>query len=463
MKRLLLPLFLLTTFITKAQIITTIAGTGTYGYSGDGGLATNAKLASPDGMCFDSAGNLIFADYANSRIRKIAASTGIITTIVGTGAAAFSGDGGLAINATLNGPSDVKMDSAGNLYIADFGNNRIRKVNAATNIITTIAGNGSQGISGENILATSAPMSPGSLCLDASQNNLYAIGGNNRVSKINLNTGIIITVAGSKSGISGFSGDGGLASAALLNVPVSIFLDVSDNMYITDMANNRIRKVDAVTKIITTVAGSSATGGFSGDGGLATAAKIWWPTNATVDNAGNIYIADKLNNRIRFVSQSTGIITTIAGNGTSGYSGDGGSATSAALKRPSNVTMDANNNIIIIDQSNNRIRKISGITLVQGNVLNKNASVAERRIAFDNKLSFKATPNPAKTNTKLLFQKNITNGFISIIDETGKTLYGTGFSGTEYLLNTSRLTPGIYFIKVSADNAAALQRIVIIK
>jgi trimeric autotransporter adhesin len=441
MKKLLLSFFLLTTIIAKAQIITTIAGTGTYGYSGDGGQATNAKIASPGGMCFDIAGNLIFADYGNSRIRKISASTGVITTIAGTGASAYSGDGGLAINATLRTPSDVIIDNAGNLYIADYQNYRIRKVNAVTGIITTIAGNGSQGDSGDNMLATTVPVKASSLCLDAAQENLY-LNDDYRIRKINLSTGILTTVAGNN--YSGFSGDGGLARTALLGIPTDLFLDAANNIYIADMGNNRIRKIDGVTKIITTIAGS--TSGFSGDGGPATAAKLWYPSDVTVDNAGNIYISDYLNNRIRFVSQSTGIITTIAGTGAAGYSGDGGPATSAAIRSPSTVIIGANNNILFSDQDNDRIRKISATTLLQGN-----------------DLSFEIAPNPAKTDTRLLFQKNTTDGVISIIDEKGKTLYSTTFNGSEYLLNTSELLPGVHYIRVSAGNATSLKRIVITK
>lgn len=459
MKKILLPFFLLTTIITKAQIITTIAGTGTSGYSGDGALATNAKVYYPEGMCFDSSGNLIFADYGNNRIRKISKSTGIITTIAGTGAAAFTGDGGLAINATLKTPSDVKIDRAGNLYIADYQNNRIRKVNAATGIITTIAGIGTQELSGDNIPAITAAVRPSSLSLDTAQKNLY-LTDKNKIRKIDLTTGIITTVAGKD--YSGFSGDGGLATTATLTIAGSIFLDAANNLYISDMGNNRIRKVDAVTKIITTVAGNGSSG-YAGDGGLATAAKIWYPSDVVVDSAGNLYIADALNNRIRFVSNATGIITTIAGNGTAGYSGDGGLATSAAINQPGALTRDPYNNIFIGDTENARIRKIAATTLVQGNSLNRMALVVERSAPVEDKLSFKIAPNPAKTTTKLLFQKNVTAGFLSIIDENGKTLYSTPFTGNEYLLNTNKLTPGVYTIKVVADNTTSLKRIVVIK
>jgi trimeric autotransporter adhesin len=461
MKKILLPLFLLSAIIIKAQIITTIAGTGTNGYSGDSGPATNAKIFYAEGMCFDSTGNLIFADYGNNRIRKISASTGIITTIAGKGVWGFSGDGGLAINAALNAPGDVKIDRAGNLYISDNENYRIRKVNAATGIITTIAGKGrNEGSYANYIPATSARISPASLCLDAAQNNLY-LTDEYRIRKIDLITGLITTVAGKD--YSGFSGDGGLATAALLNIPRSVFLDASDNLYIADMGNNRIRKVNAVTKTITTVAGSSATGGFSGDSGLATSAKLWYPSDMFVDTAGNMYIADMLNNRIRFISKSTGFITTIAGNGTAGYSGDGGLATSAALKHPNSVIVDANNNVIFGDIDNSRIRKISGTASLQGNALSKSARIAASGATSEMKLSFKVAPNPAKTNTTLLFQKNITGGLISVIDENGKTLYNTRFTGSQFLFNTSLLTPGTYFIRVFADNETSLKKIVIIK
>ena len=251
--------------------ITTIAGTGEFGFSGDGGPAVEAELRNLYGVAVDSAGNLYIADTRNRRIRKID-STGTITTIAGTGEVGFSGDGGPAAVARLTFPYGVAVDSAGNLYIADTGNQRIRKVDS-TGTITTIAGTGEVG----------------------------------------------------------FSGDGGPAVEAELRNPYGVAVDSAGNVYIADSSNHRIRKVDS-TGTITTIAGTGEVG-FSGDGGPAVEAELRSPRGVAVDSAGNVYIADVSDRRIRKVD-STGTITTIAGTGEVGFSGDGGPAVEAELRSP---------------------------------------------------------------------------------------------------------------------------------
>jgi sugar lactone lactonase YvrE len=336
--------------------LTVVAGNGTRGFSGDGGPATSAALSTPFGVAVDSAGDLYIADYGNGRIRKV--SGGMITTFAGNGMPGFSGDGGSATNAEFNGASGVAIDSAGTVYIADIQNNRIRRV--AGGIITTIAGTGVGGFSGDGGPATSASLyGPVDVAVDSAGNIYIADSFNSRVRKVS--DGIITTIAGSAKG--GFSGDGGPATNASLNTPYGITVDSVGNVYIADQNNYRIRKVSG--GIITTIAGTGAEG-FSGDGGPAASATLNVPTGVAVDSAGNVYIADQYNDRVREVSG--GIISTVAGNGGFKFAGDGGIATGAALHGPSGVAADAAGALYIADTQNNRIRKVSGgiITTVAG-------------------------------------------------------------------------------------------------
>jgi sugar lactone lactonase YvrE len=340
--------------VQLVPVITNVAGIGAPGYSGDNGPAINAALNEPFGAAVDASGNVYIADYGNNRIRMVSPS-GIITTVAGNGTSGYSGDSGSATNAELNEPYGVALDGFGNIYIADFGNGRIRKVNTS-GIITTVAGNGTYGYSGDNGPATNAQLqAPSGVALDASGNIYIADIGNDRIRKVNT-SGVITTVAG--NGTYGYSGDNGSATNAELNEPLGMAVDASGNLYIADEANNRIRKVGP-SGIITTVAGYGPTG-FSGDNGPATGAELWYPSGVALDASGNLYIADQNNDRIRKVNAS-GIITTIAGNGTFGYSGNNGPATSAELDLPVGVTLDCSGNLYIADRQNEGIRKVSEV------------------------------------------------------------------------------------------------------
>ena len=367
----LLLIFALLTVMAKAQVgyIHTIAGTGVAGYSGDGGQATSAKLGITFGAVVDAAGNVIFSDNGNNAIRKINQTTGIITKVAGTYYNYngtnwyYGGDGGLATDAYMAYPFAVAMDTAGNIYVADNLNNVIRKITVSTGIITTVAGDGSifynvWPFCGDGGLATDAQLNdPWGVAVDIAGNIYIADRGNNVIRKVDVSTGIINTVAGTGTG--GYTGDNGPATSATLNGPDGITLDSQGNMYISDDYNNVIRKVSKATGIITTIAGNG-TAGYSGDNGPATSAKLNDPSiGIAFDPQGNFYIADDGNNVIRKVTVSTGIITTVAGNGVQGYSGDNGPATSATLNGPEGVAVDALGNIYILDE-NNVVRKVNG-------------------------------------------------------------------------------------------------------
>jgi trimeric autotransporter adhesin len=336
--------------VSPAGIITTVAGNGTYSYSGDGGPATSAQLYSPGGVAVDGAGNLYIADTSNNRIRRVSPA-GIITTVAGNGTTGFSGDGGPATSAQLNEPAGLAVDGAGNLYIADTDNFRIRKVSTA-GIITTIAGNGKPGYTGDGGPAASTGLSyPAGVALDGAGNLYIADTGNERTRKVSPE-GIISTVAG--NGVFGYSGDGGPATNAQLYWPEGVAVDGGGSLYIADSRNSRVRKVSP-EGIISTVVGGGDRG--LGDGGPATVAQLGLPWDVVLDDAGNLYIADAGDDRIRRVSPA-GIITTIAGNGTPGYSGDGGLATSAQLNGPMGVAVDGVARILIADSGNNAIRLV---------------------------------------------------------------------------------------------------------
>ena len=351
MKKLFLAILFLPLF-SKAQIINTFAGSVVTSFSGDGGPADSAFLDMPVGVAVDAAGNKYIADEGNNRIRMVNAA-GVITTIAGNGGAYYAGDGGPATAASLDAPAGVAVDAAGNIYIADAGNNRIRVINTS-GIISTIAGNGSGGFAGDGSPATAAMLSgPSALAVDASGNVYIADQGNHVVREIS--GGIINTIAGTGT-IAGFDGDGGPATDALFNHPAGIALDATGNIYVADEFNARIRMINT-GGVINTIAGNGSFG-YAGDGGAAVAAELYQPTGIILDASGNIYIADMVNDAVRKINTS-GIINTIGGIGSSGFGGDGGPATSALMHFPCALALDAGGNLFIADQTNNRVREIN--------------------------------------------------------------------------------------------------------
>ena len=350
-----------------AYTITTVAGNNIAGFSGDAAAATAAELDGPTAVWIDSKGNLYISDQFNSRIRLVTASTGIITTVAGNGTAGFLGDTGsstveTAVNAEIYGSDTVIVDSKSNLYISDTENGVVRMV-TSSGAISTYAGEYSlgAGFSGDGGQANVAQLyKPAGLAMDSSGNLYIADNGNSRIRKVIgaglTNAGVISTIAGSAT--SGSLGNGGTATQAHLYLPRGLAIDASTALYIADSGNNMIRKVVGGT--ITLVAGSlSGSPGFAGDGGQATSALLDEPTSVAVDTCGNLYIADSRNSRIRMVTPN-GIINTIAGrNGLAGYSGDGGPALSAQLYFPAGVAVDSKGNVYVADTQNNVIRLLT--------------------------------------------------------------------------------------------------------
>ncbi len=335
-------------------LIITAAGTAFTGYSGDGGAALFSALSSPEGLAFDGSGSLYVADYGNNRIRKIS-SAGIISTYAGNGTSGFSGDGGPATAAQINQPIGLAFDPSGNLYISDRSNQRIRKVTPG-GVISTFAGNGTQSFSGDGGAATGAALNnPWGVATDAAGNVYIADGGNNRLRKVLAADGTINTIAG--NAFTGYFGDGGPATAAPLNFPVGIVVEpVTNNVYFSDNTNHRVRKISAADGTISTVAGAGSCNN-TGDGGAAIYGTLCNPRGLALDLAGNLYIADTGNNRVREVDTG-GIITTVAGTGTGGFSGDGGLATASTMNSTNFLAIDGAGSIYITDLNNSRIRKV---------------------------------------------------------------------------------------------------------
>ena len=402
----------------SAQIMNTVAGNGSENAS-----ATSAQLSEPFGVAVDGRGNLYIADRANHRIRKMSPS-GLISTVAGTGEVGYSGDGGPATCARLYSPFGVAVDSSGNLYIADFGNCRIRKVNPS-GIISTVAGNGSYGYGGDGGPATAAVLNyPLDVAVDSIGNLFIADRSNNRIRKVSP-SGIITTVAG--TGAYGYSGDSGPATSARLNFPHNVAVDGKGNLFIADTQNNRVRRVDR-SGIISTIAGTGY-GGYSGDGGQATSAQLAFPYSILVDNSGNLFIADNYNHRIRKVNPS-GVISTVAGTDYGCERGDCGKATLVRLNSPRGVTVDSRDELYIADSYSHRVRRVT----------NTNASMITLKAGYWTDPSVWSCGRvPVSTDTIQI------NHAVSLPDSyQGRVLSVYYGSSGRLLINThSRLQPGL--------------------
>jgi DNA-binding beta-propeller fold protein YncE len=336
-------------------IISTVAGTGAKGYAGDGGAATQALLNNPFDLAFDPAGNLCFSDTYNHCIRRIDARSGIITTIAGSGERGFSGDGGPATRAQMDQPYGIVIDRSGNIYIADRLNGRVRRVDGASGVITTLAGDGSGKYSGDGGPADRAGLAePNGLALDREHRRLFVADvADNRVRVVDLASGIITTFAG--TGKAAHAGDGGSAASADVFGARAVALAPDDSLYVLERQGSSLRRVR--DGIIETVAGTGARA-YGGDGHDARHAVFNAPKEMAVDPSGNVFIVDTENHAIRLIDAQTWVVTTIAGTGEAGPGGDGGPANAASLARPHGALVGPDGAVYIGDSENHRVRKL---------------------------------------------------------------------------------------------------------
>jgi hypothetical protein len=446
----------------NAQIISTVAGDYKKGagYSGDKGQATAAELDLPHGLCFDASGNMYIADYQNSVIRKVTPA-GIITTVAGNGNQGYTGDNGPATAATMEFPYGVCVDSKGNIYIADEDNSAVRKVNTS-GTITTFAGLGfsHNGYTGDGGQATAAQLcAPTDVINDANDNVYIADSWNNVIREVTVSNGIINTIVGIRtndacSGNGAFSGDGGPATLAELDHPSSIAFDNAGNLYISDEENNRIREVQGNGNIYT-IAGTGLFG-YSGDNGPASAAAINTPYAIILDPANNVFIADNQNHVIREITAWNGNIITVAGDSTlgRGYSGDGGQATAAQMYDPTGLARDNMGNLYISDDSNNVVREVTNIATGIRNMIN---TVTSARV--------NVYPNPAKNEFTVQWSGNNAK-LVELYSLTGQMIiqqYPVSDSRLS-TLNTQYISDGIYFLKVQMqDGSEIVNKVEIIK
>ncbi len=421
MKIYLSILFLLIPMLAYSQIITTIAGTGVNGYNGDGISATAAELSMPYGIGIDNIGNVLISDIGNNRLRKVDRA-GIITTFAGTGLSGQSGDGGPASAAQV-APFRITVDRNGNIYVG--GGQCIRKI-STSGIITTVAGTGMFGFNGDGIPATSAKLNdPRGLAVDKIGNLYIADYHNSRIRKVDT-LGYISTIAGLAT--PGFSGDGGLAVDAALYMPIDIALDTLGNLYFADYGNHRIRKIDS-SGIISTIAGRDSSG-YSGDGGAATLAKLKGPTSIALNSHGDLYIGHW--GAIRMVNTAD-IITTISGDGTCGYSGNGGTPDLAKLCAPYGLAIDGSDAIYFVDQSCSCVRRI-GFPVSISSLERKGKNV-------------QIYPNPAINELTIKYSDKIST--ISISNCIGQILSIHQFNSEEVRMDIGDLPNGLYFVTIN--------------
>lgn len=467
--------------LPRPGTISTIAGTGNAGYSGDGGLATSATFGAIPRVAVDRLGNVFFADTANNRVAKIDAETGVMSTVAGSGSGgAFGkggnwGDGGPATRAVVNAPWGIAVDDSENLYITDPQNKVVRKVDGASAIITTMAGNPNWSGTQDARLALNAKLSdPLDVAVDTSGNLFVVESKANIVERVDASTGVISIVAG--TGTAGYSGDGGAATAAQLNLPTSVAVDKTGNLFIADYGNNVIRMVSATNGKITTIAGTGKAA-YSGDGGPAAKADLKWPQYVAVDAQENVYIGDYSNCAIRRIASGTGVITRVAGSvtasgiGVCGFEGDGADARGAQLNQPLGMAIDARGNLYIADSKNFRLRVVgsngASADSVWVNVTSSdpNPTMGETitlTASVVNGLGF-----PITSGTVAWFNGNRALGTTSVdasgtaalitkLPEGGDQLISAGFSGAATNTGTLSLKVSGFMLSSSGDGGIFL-------
>ena len=394
------------------------------------GLGVNygKSIVGPDG-------HLYIADGTHNVIRKVDKNTGIIYTIAGNGGDQFLGDGGPAIDAEFDDLRYMAFSPAGDLYVSDYDHHRVRKINMQTGIVTTFAGDGGFTFNGDGVPATSSSLlTPAGLAFTANGDRVIADNEMNRIRKVAAGTNIISTICGNGTGTN--TGDGGPAVDATINQPEGICIDSAGNIYIAVPENDIVRKIDAVTGIITTIAGTGI-GGYSGDGGQATLAQLSGPCDVACDKYNNLYIADNFNHVVRKVNAVglTGVISTVAGNGSSGFSGDGGTATAAKLDRVAGISVDTCDNLYVSDRLNRRIRKVT---------YDNCDGLSVNEIAASNTLS--VYPNPASSTLRITSGEKMQA--VSVLDISGRVLVTQNVGSKQTTIDVSHLARGIYFIRV---------------
>ncbi len=422
------------------------AGNGSYLDAVQDGIpALNAELYSPTGVVKDGAGNLYIADSGHNRIRMVSASTGQISTVAGTGTASYTGDNAAATAATLNTPCGIALDGAGNLYIADTGNNVIRRVDAVTHVITTVAGNGSGllGFGGDGSLATSGTVlldGPQGIAVDAA-GDLYISDTNNQVVReVTASTGDINTIAGEYfgpfgNGVGGYNGDGALATASTLNRPYAVAFDAAGDVFIADTDNNRIREINATTRTISTVAGTGVTGA-TGDNGLATAAELDAPTGIALDPAGDLYIGDTQNSRIRKVNFASGYINTVAVSGGEYLLDTDSIANTISVKGPQGLLVDANGNVFFASTLSMQVWEI------ESNLAALDFTATPVRQGDVSSAMFQTVENDGNDAANPLAFTSITDGTNAQIDTS---IPAGACATTSPLAVDSECTIGVYF------------------
>lgn len=417
--------------ITPQGTISLIAGTYAPGFGGDGGLATAATLSTPRGITIDANNNIYFCDTGNSRVRRIDATSRIIQTVAGTGVSGYGGDGGLAVNARLSTPTGIAADSLGNLYIADTNNQCIRYLNTANSRIATVAGQPMrQGYGGDYSFATFALLnSPSHVAVDRNSGYYYiADDGNARIRYVDPVPRIIDTIAGNGSPL--FTGDGGAASAAVFGSIKCLTRDSANNLYIVDDAAHVVRMIDLTTGNISRVAGTGVPG-FSGESGLAVSARLSSPQVVVIDSNANLYLTDRDNQRVRIITTGTGLISTLVGTGVAGYNGDSISSIRARLNNPTALAIDPSTQTLYIgDLNNNRIRAVDPSTVITTYAGSGDYGAPTAGSSFASTMLASTTSLAVGLDSEVYFTEVVTNGLWKLNRTTGAveatTLLGAG-------------------------------------